>query len=176
MTIMMRTKNKIVQTLVCCSLLSTASTVVASSPFAPQHAVPTTRTLTTTNGASFLSDGLHHHTHQHRYRSTPSTSTSLALSSTLELRGGAVAKKTRAAVTNTPTAPSSSSTQSALMLRLKIGFYFGLWYALNVYYNSTWIHFSNLFSNQTMQVFCMVLSVCPHILPSLCLSVYLSVT
>jgi hypothetical protein len=32
--------------------------------------------------------------------------------------------------------PATSSSPSALRQRLKVGFYFGLWYALNVYYNS----------------------------------------
>ena len=33
-------------------------------------------------------------------------------------------------------APAATTAVSPLVLRLKIGFYFGLWYALNIYYNS----------------------------------------
>jgi hypothetical protein len=43
---------------------------------------------------------------------------------TLLVRGGGAA------------APSSESILASSMQRVKIGFYFGLWYALNVFYNS----------------------------------------
>jgi hypothetical protein len=56
---------------------------------------------------------------------------SLMLSS--QLRGGAAA----AVVTKRSTiATTSASAPSALLVRLKVGFYFALWYALNIIYNS----------------------------------------
>jgi hypothetical protein len=55
----------------------------------------------------------------------------LAASNKLASSKPAKTQKGRAAVA-TPATP----TVSPLRLRLKIGFYFGLWYALNIYYNS----------------------------------------
>jgi hypothetical protein len=55
----------------------------------------------------------------------------LAASNKLASSKPAKTQKAQAAVA-TPATP----TVSPLRLRLKIGFYFGLWYALNIYYNS----------------------------------------
>jgi hypothetical protein len=113
------------------TFLLTIETVISSQK------APLPTALSSTRGSSKQRSLLARTHHHPSWLCIQRGGAAVAANKSIKKTSQKAAKPTAVATTATaPSASSPSSSSSCLLRRLKIGFYFGLWYALNVYYNS----------------------------------------